>query len=440
MQVKETIQSGWGRALRSKARITRPERRASLDEIISTAPGPAFGAARSYGDAALNADGALIDMSRLDRILDFNPETGRLSAEAGVRLGDLLAIFGPQGWMPAALPGTAHVTLGGAIASDVHGKNHHLHGSFGQHVAAIQLLGADGSLRDISETTDPELFRATIGGMGQTGVILSAELRLIRCAGGQVRLHRQRMADLDAFMDAFDDSEAEYSVGWIDATAKGTALGRGILEEGEIVPGPFRPARKPRSIPFTMPGLTLSRPVVKMFNALYLRRASYQGRTRKRPVQAMFYPLDGLAHWNRLYGKRGFYQFQCVLPQSSCEVSLPQILEEIAESGLASPLSVLKKLGPGRAGYLSFPMAGMTLAADFRARPRAQALIARLHLMVAEAGGRVYLTKDSLLDPKLLPIMYPDIEKFRAVLAEADPEGCFTTDLARRLHLRGGAV
>ena len=177
MLYKDTIQSGWGRALRSKARIARPERRAALDELMSTAPAPAFGAARSYGDAALNADGALIDMSRLNRLLRFTPETGRVRAEAGVTLGELLAIFGPQGWMPAAMPGTAHVTLGGAIASDVHGKNHHAHGSFGQHVSSIRLLGADGKLRDISEVEHPELFRATIGGMGHALPYLIPDFR-----------------------------------------------------------------------------------------------------------------------------------------------------------------------------------------------------------------------------------------------------------------------
>jgi len=437
MLYKDTIQSGWGRALRSKARIARPERRTALDELMSTAPAPAFGAARSYGDAALNADGALIDMSRLNRLLRFTPETGCLRAEAGVTLGELLAIFGPQGWMPAAMPGTAHVTLGGAIASDVHGKNHHAHGSFGQHVSSIRLMGADGKLRDISEVEHPELFRATIGGMGQTGVIVAAELRLIRCAGGRVELRKQRLPNLDAFLAAFHDNSADFSVGWIDATAKGTALGRGVLEEGHVIAGNFASPRNPRAVPFNMPGLTLSRPAVKAFNALYYHRASASGRMRKRPIGDMFFPLDGLAHWNRLYGKRGFHQFQCVLPQSTCDVMLPRLLEEIAGSGLASPLSVLKKLGSGRAGYMSFPMAGMTLAADFRANAKAVPLLGKLNRMVAEAGGRVYMAKDSTLDPGLIRAMYPEVDKYRAVLAEVDPTGVFTTDLARRLNLRG---
>jgi len=440
MLFKDANLAGWGRVLQSPARIARPERRAVLEALMKETPAPALGAARSYGDAALNADGIVIDMTRLDRILDFNAESGRVTAEAGVRLGDLLRLFGPQGWMPAAMPGTAHVTLGGAIANDVHGKNHHAHGSFGQHVESISLLGADGQLREASEIENPALFKATIGGLGQTGVIVSAELRLIRCVGGRVELRKQRLPDLDAFFEAFDDSKAEFSVGWIDATARGTALGRGVMEEGHLVSGGFAPTRNARTVPFNMPGLTLSRPVVKLFNAYYFRRASANGRTRTRPLQEMFFPLDSLAQWNRLYGKRGFHQFQCVLPSSICEVVLPRILEEIANSGLASPLSVLKKLGPGRAGLMSFPMAGMTLAADFRAKAKALPLLNKLNRMVAEAGGRVYLAKDSTLDAGLLRAMYPEIDKFRAALAEMDPERRFETDLARRLNLRGAPV
>lgn len=436
---KQAEQAGWGRALRSPATIARPERQAALHDIMATTPAPAFGARRAYGDAALNNEGALIEMSRLDRLLDFNGETGRVRAEAGVRLHDLLHLFGPQGWMPAVLPGTAHVTLGGAIACDVHGKNHHERGSFGQYVAAIDLLDATGQVLTLSEVENPGLFRATIGGMGQTGVILSAEMRMIRCPGGRVLLTKTRLPGLDAFLAAFESSTAPYSVAWIDATARGTALGRGVLEEGTLVEGPFRGPKRARKLPFNLAGLGLLRPVVKTFNAVYFRRASALGRTRTRPIDDMLFPLDGLAHWNRLYGRHGFHQFQCVLPQTVCEVVLPRILQTVADSGQASPLSVLKRLGPGRAGYLSFPMAGMTLAVDIRASRSARALLSKLNEMTAECGGRVYLAKDSTLSPALLQTMYPDLEKFRAVVTQADPRGVFRTDLARRLNLCGDA-
>ncbi|UPH71452.1 FAD-binding oxidoreductase [Abyssibius alkaniclasticus] len=437
MAWKAAEHTAWGRALRSPSRIARPERQSVLHDIMASTPAPAIGAARSYGDAALNDGGHLIDMTRLDRLLEFNAETGRVRAEAGVRLSDLLQIFGPQGWMPAVLPGTAFVTVGGAIASDVHGKNHHERGSFGQYVASIELLDANGQVLTLSEVENPTLFRATIGGMGQTGVILSAELRLMRCPGGKVRLTRTRIPDLEAFLDAFETSTAPYSVGWIDATARGAKFGRGVFEEGTLVEGAFRAPKAPRRLPFYMGGLLVSRPVVKTFNAAYLRRASLKGRSRIRPVQDMLFPLDGIAQWNRLYGRRGFHQFQCVLPQTTAEITLPRVLEAVVNSGQASPLSVLKKLGSGRAGYMSFPMAGVTLAVDIRAGRGALPLLHRLNTLVAEAGGRVYLAKDSALTPDLLAAMYPDLDRFRDVLAKADPKGVFRTDLARRLNLCG---
>ncbi|MEX0968996.1 MAG: FAD-binding oxidoreductase [Paracoccaceae bacterium] len=437
MAWKAAEHSAWGRALRSPSRIARPERQSVLHDILASTPAPAFGAARSYGDAALNDGGKLVDMTRLDRLLEFNAETGRVRVEAGVRLSDLLQIFGPQGWMPAVLPGTAFVTVGGAIAADVHGKNHHGRGSFGQYVAAIELLDAHGELLTLSEVENPNLYRATIGGMGQTGVILSAELRLIRCPGGKVMLTKTRLPDLEAFLDAFETSTAAYSVGWIDATARGAKFGRGIFEEGVLAEGPFSAPKSPRKLPLYMGGLLVSPPVVRAFNAVYLRRASPHGRTRKRALQEMLFPLDGIAQWNKLYGRRGFHQFQCVLPQTTCQITLPRILEAVVNSGQASPLSVLKKLGSGRAGYMSFPMSGVTLAVDIRARRGALPLLDRLNHMVAEAGGRVYLAKDSSLTPDLVNTMYPDVDKFRHAVAKADPRGVFCTDLARRLNLRG---
>lgn len=434
---KTTDLSAWGRALHAPVRIARPERQSDLVSLLADTIAPAIGALRSYGDAALNHGGALIDMTRLDRLIDFDPATGRVVAEAGVRLGDLLAVFGPKGWMPAVVPGTGFVTVGGAIASDVHGKNHHKVGSFGQHVARMTLATADGQILSLSETENAALFRATIGGMGQTGIIITAELRLARCAGGQMQVTERRIANLDRFIDALVDSEASYSVGWVDATARGTALGRGILETAENVEGPFTGTGTARSIPLTPPRFAMSRPIVRSFNALYLRRVPLRGRTRTGAMQAMLFPLDRLNGWNKLYGKAGFHQFQCVLPDKSVAETLPVLMTKIADSGLASPLSVLKRLGAGRGGFMSFPMAGLTLAVDFADRTGLGPLMDALHEIVAAAGGRVYLAKDSVSKPELLAQMYPELSAFRDVLAETDPDARFETDLARRLNLRG---
>ncbi|RVV98524.1 FAD-binding oxidoreductase [Mesobaculum littorinae] len=426
---------GWGRALRAHGRLARPEKRADLAAILHDMPCPAIGNARSYGDACLNGDGAAIRMTRLDRVSDFDPETGELTAEAGVTLGALLRLFAPRGWMPPVLPGTGAVTLGGAIANDVHGKNHHGAGSFGQHVTWLRLLGADGVAREVRPGSD--LFRATVGGLGQTGVILDVGLRLAPCPGQAVQVRESRIAGLDTFLDRLGESRATYCVGWIDATARGAGLGRGILEEAEIAAGAPPPVspRAPATVPFDAPGALLSAPVVRAFNAAYLSRVPADGRDRQRALPEFFFPLDRISAWNRLYGRRGFHQFQCVLPHGS-DARLRELLEDVAASKLASPLAVLKRLGDGRAGDLSFPMAGWTLALDLRNRPEAAELIDRLEARVVASGGRVYLAKDALAAPERVARMYPALSQWADAVRQADPDGVFATDLVRRLRLR----
>lgn len=437
MQLNTETYTGWGRVLTGTGGRARPEKRAGLRKPV----GPAVGALRSYGDAALSS-GPAVDMSRLDRLIAFDPETGVLEAEAGVPLTTLMDIFGPQGWMPAVVPGTGYATLGGAIAADVHGKNHHAAGSFGQHVLSIELVGADGAVREVSAEAEPEVFRATLGGMGLTGVIETARIQMAPCPAMLVDVHERRMPDLEAYMAAFEASTATFSVGWIDATATGNRLGRGILEEAEFATrkAPFwKPRKPPKTVPFNAPGLALAPPVVKAFNRYYYARVSPTGRRPTKPLAAFFHPLDGLIGWNKLYGKRGFHQFQCVLPTAAAAEVLRGMLSDIGRSGLAAPLAVLKKMGPGRAGPLSFPMEGYTLAVDFANRPKAAPLVARLVAQTTEAGGRVYLAKDSLAEPAQIRSMYAEIGAFQEVLQAVDPEGLFATDLARRLNLRGAA-
>ncbi len=437
MRWKETTYSGWGRAIKAHGEVARPEKVAALNAIMADAPAPAIGNRRSYGDTALNNGGQATDMTRLDRFLNFDFETGLLEAEAGATIGDILNTFGPKGWMPAVIPGTGFATLGGCIANDVHGKNHQIAGSFGQHVESILLVGAAGKPQRVSLKRNAPLFRATIGGLGQTGVILTARIRLAKCSGGTMAVQERRMADLDSFMDGFSESNAAYSVGWIDTTASGVNLGRGILEEANISTGEFSAPRKVRSIPFNAPGFLMSKPVIKLFNKLYMRRIPSDGRDRERPLNDFFFPLDRILNWNRLYGKHGFHQFQCVLPHDTARTKLTKLLEEISNSGLCSPLSVLKQLGAGRGGMMSFPMEGMTLAVDIANKRQAPALLARLNDIALSGKGRVYLAKDSSLDPAYLSGMNLELAHYRETVAKADPEAIFATSQSRRLNLRG---
>jgi decaprenylphospho-beta-D-ribofuranose 2-oxidase len=437
MSWKTTTYSGWGRALTATGEIARPERRRTLDALLSDGLIPACGMRRSYGDAALNDGGRIIEMSRLDRMIAFDPATGILEVEAGARIGEIAAAFAPRGWLPAVMPGTGFATVGGCIAQDVHGKNHHLAGSFGQHVLSLRLRTASGE-RTVSPKSDKALFRATMGGLGQTGVILSARLQLLACKGDVMVVTERRMSGWEEFLSHLDGSTATYTVGWIDATATGEGLGRGILEEGETGAG-LTPRRvKTRAIPINAPNFALAAPVVRAFNNLYYSRVPARGRTVVKPIGDFFFPLDKIHDWNRLYGKRGFHQFQCVVPIAEAP-ALRSMLEAIAASGLASPLAVLKRMGPGRAGMLSFPMEGYTLAVDFPNRDAARALISRLEAMTVAAGGRLYFAKDSLARGADVRAMYPELDDWRAEVAKADPEGRLQTDMVRRLKLRSEA-
>ncbi len=434
MRWKPSDYAGWGRVLRASGEVARPERAAAVAQVTTDTPSPAIGMRRSYGDACLNDGGRVVDMTRLDRVLDFDTTTGEIHVEAGARIGELLATFSPRGWLPPVMPGTGFATVGGGICMDVHGKNHHCAGSLGQHVTEITLVTRDGP-RTITPDADAALFKATVGGLGQTGPILSARFRLLRAKGDVMVVTERRVQDWDEFLHLLDASDATYSVGWLDSTARGLSLGRGILEEAETGGGLVRPAKRGRKVPMDAPGLTLSPPVVRAFNAAYWRRVPASGRTLVKPVDDFFFPLDKIHDWNRLYGKRGFHQFQCVVPLAEAD-RLRGILEKVANSGLASPLAVLKRTGPGRAGFLSFPMEGYTLAVDFPNRTGAERLIRDLIRMAAEAGGRIYFAKDSVASPEAVRGMYPEQGHWLDEVERIDPDGAYATDLVRRLKLR----
>ena len=307
-------------------------------------------------------------------------------------------------------------------------------GSFGQHLSEFTLL-QHGKARKVTPDKTPDLFKASVGGLGQTGIIAEATIQLMPCPGDMMVLTERRIDGWDEFLVALDTSQANYTVGWIDATAKGTSLGRGVLEEGEITSGVSRTTGRAREVPFFAPQWALSAPMVRIFNEAYFRRVPASGRTTVKPIRAPFFPLDKIRNWNRLYGRRGFHQFQCVVPIAAVEI-LREMLEMIAETGLASPLAVLKRMGPGRAGYMSFPMEGYTLAVDFPNRGPVSALFERLEQMSAETGGRVYFAKDALSGGLDLAEVYPDLGKWRKAVDKADPDRAMVTDLVRRLQLR----
>lgn len=437
--------TGWGRNRFATVRAARPERARELEAAVAEAgPGGvlARGASRAYGDAALNEGGAVILTERLNRILEFDAGTGIVTCEPGVTFADLLEVFVPRGFMPPASPGTAFATIGGAVAADVHGKNHDRHGSFGDHVQWFDLLLADGRTVRVTPESDPELFAATIGGMGLTGILRAVAFRLLPGATPWVAVRERRIGDLEEYLQAFEEirDTATFSVGWIDALATGKSLGRGVLETAEFAAETQTPpARRARGVPVDFPGFVLNRLSVRAFNALYVGRIPEDGRTLTRPFAEFLYPLDSLRDWNRIYGRQGFYQFQCVLPASDAPRGMRQLLETIAGTGRPSFLAVLKTLGgPGR-GHLSFPLRGHTLALDFPRRGGAEDLLRRLEAITLDHGGRIYLAKDSVLSREGFRAMYPELPRFEAALRRVDPEGRFISDQARRLGLKGAA-
>ena len=436
------VLGGWGRAPLAAVDAFRPERIGELREALvkTVATGVlARGGGRSYGDQALNSGGHVVLTERLDRVLAFDPASGLLVAEPGLTFRDVLRLFLPRGWQVPVSPGTGFATLGGAVANDVHGKNHDRVGSFGDHVAWLDLLLADGSQRRVSAEQDGDLFRATIGGMGLTGIVTAVAVRLMAVKSNAVDVTAHRLGDLDRFMAALSEARAHafYSVGWIDALARGRRLGRGILETAEPAPqGVSAAARKPRRVPVDFPGMALNRLSVRLFNEAYYRRVPEAGRTRREPVEQFLYPLDGLRDWNRIYGKRGFHQFQCVIPDAEAARGIATLLEAVSRAGAASFLAVLKTLGGEGRGMLSFPLRGFTLALDLPRRAGTAELFARLEHITLDHGGRIYLAKDALLSPDGFARMYPQLGEFRRVLESVDPRGRFSSDMARRLLVK----
>jgi decaprenylphospho-beta-D-ribofuranose 2-oxidase len=442
---------GWGRHSPSRSFVARPER---VRDAVPPPTGPVIprGLGRSYGDAATLEDGTVLLMERLNRFLAFDEAAGVLTAEAGASIADVIETFVPRGWFPPVTPGTKHVTLGGCVAADVHGKNHHRDGAFGAHVRALLIVLADGSRRRCSPSEEPDLFWATVGGMGLTGIVLEVTLRLVRIESALMRVEHRRAADLDAVLALLADPawDDETSIAWIDATAREGRIGRGIAMRGhhaaraELSPRVKDPLRwragSERALPCGLPSGALRPGLLACFNDFYY---AWQGRKERpflAPADGYFYPLDVLADWNRLYGRQGFTQYQCVLPDRSAEAGIRRILEAIRIARRPSTLAVLKRFGPADPAPLSFPMAGYTLAMDFAlADPDVFPLLDGLDEIVAGCGGRVYLAKDARLRPEVFRAMYPRFAEWLRVKRAVDPGDRFQSDLSRRLGMGASA-
>jgi FAD/FMN-containing dehydrogenase len=435
------MMSGWGRfpKVDCERAVMRSEETARA--LLRSRPSLiARGNGRSYGDAALNP-ACVLDMRSTDRIIAFDSEAGRITVEAGMLLADLLEFLVPRGFFVPVTPGTKYVTIGGMIAADVHGKNHHVAGSFGRHLDGLALLCADGEIRHCSSEHEPDLFRATCGGMGLTGIILTASFRLIRIETPMIRQETLRAGNLDEAMAVFEESAGStYAVGWIDCLASGSRLGRALIYRGEHakrseVPNHAARAAASRKlrVPIDFPSWALNGWSVRVFNALYYRRGRIG--TEFIHYDPYFYPLDALLDWNRIYGRNGFVQYQCVLPKASSRAGLEALLARIAAARTGSFLAVLKLFGPGDAGYLSFPMEGYTLALDFPANPATFNLLLELDAILMAFEGRVYLAKDSRAGPRLMKQGYPMLADFKAARARFDPERKFRSVMAERLDL-----
>jgi decaprenylphospho-beta-D-ribofuranose 2-oxidase len=441
--------TGWGRTAPVVADVAGIR---SPDDVVAllSSGAPARGLlalGRSYGDAAQNSGGLVLDMTACDRVLSVDAEAGVVRVEAGVDLDRLTRVLLPLGlWLPV-VPGTRQVTVGGAIAADVHGKNHHVCGSFGDHVRELDLVTADGTVHRLTpDGPQEQLFWATVGGMGLTGVVVRATLSCIAAETSYAVVETERCRDLDQLLERLaqgDDPSLPYSVAWFDAMARGPRLGRAVLTRGRLATRddlPARLARRPVRLPPpqagpavpVVPGGLVNRASGLAFNELWFRKAPSRPTTDVQGIGAFFQPLDGVRDWNRVYGPRGFCQYQFVVPFAEVD-AFRRAVELVARSGLPSCLNVLKRMGPGNRGLLSFPAPGWTLAVDLPVGPGLDTLLRDLDELVLAAGGRVYLAKDARMPEGHLERMYPRLGEFRAVRQAVDPGGILVSDLSRRL-------
>ena len=412
----------WGRVARAPRHVAHPRHRDELTGLIARGEWRsvlATGLRRSYGDSSLNSAGGAIDMTGVDRFLAFDSSTGLLRAEAGVSLSQILQLVAPKGWFLPTTPGTRFVTIGGALANDVHGKNHHRAGSIGRHVTRFGLLRSDGFRGEVSPSSGPGLFNATIGGLGLTGIIEWVELKLERVPSSYLDAETIGYGSLSDFFALAEESAERYehTVAWIDASSRGAKFGRGLFSRANWRDKDERDAHRDggwKRMPIDAPTFCLNPLSVRLFNEAYFRSGQRKVGAMRQHYAPFFYPLDAIFHWNRLYGWPGMYQYQCVVPPDSAPRAIQALLAEIARSGQASFLAVLKTFGDRLSpGFLSFPRPGATLALDFPNRGTATLeLMARLDQIVLEAKGALYPAKDGRISPRMFRASFPKWETF----------------------------
>lgn len=443
--------SGFNRYPVEDCLLARPESDAQLRRVVADAPHDYIprGAGRGLGDNAINRGSGVVCLTRMDRLLAFDPQSGIVDCEGGCTFAKLIDTFLPRGFFPLVTPGTKHVTVGGAIAADVHGKNHHRDGSFSACVLHFDLLLPTGEVLRCSREANADAFWATLGGMGLTGTILTARIRLNRVESAFVTVEYEQATDLDDALRRFaeGDDRHRYSVAWIDCLAGGRTLGRSVLMRGDHTPASEVPpvycdrplefrCRREHRLPFYLPTFAMNAWTVKAFNARFHRR--HTGGRRVVDYDTFFYPLDRITNYDRLYGGRGFVQYQAVFPRETSRAGLAEMLAKLAESGRASFLAVLKSMGPADDGMLSFPMPGHTLALDLPYTGESLAtFVAGLDDVVLRHGGRVYLAKDAFATRSALDRMYPRLPEFLRVKSRLDPGNRLRSSLARRLGLAG---
>lgn len=438
--------AGWGAHLRAACDLALPETPAELRAALDRRGTIARGLGRSYGDAALNSGRRVLGMTRLDRYISFDEGAALLTCEAGVSLAQIIEDFTPRGFFPLITPGTKYVTVGGCIANDVHGKAHHVDGSFNACVESMRVLLASGQVVTASRTENADLFWGTFGGMGLLGVVLTATIRLRRIETVYFHKRAIRVGDLTAMLAALDESDRAfpYSVAYVDPFASGARLGAGILTVGDharldelppkLARRRYAVAGAPKlKVPFELPELTLNPLSMRAVNAVLKWKLSAAAPFDH--YDAFFYPLDWIADWNRGYGRRGFTQYQFVIPFDDGARHMRDILGAIVSSGQLPFLNVLKRLGPESPSPLGFARAGYTLAIDFPMRADTGALMRRLDAMVLEAGGRIYLGKDAFVTPETFRAMYPRTDEWLRTKARYDPDQLFVSDLGRRVGL-----
>jgi decaprenylphospho-beta-D-ribofuranose 2-oxidase len=449
-----TLLSGWGRTAASRSRLERADSLDAAAAALRAAHGHRGlvprGLGRSYGDAAQNAGGTTLDLTAMNKILqvDAGADPPTVTVQAGVSLDQLMKALLPFGlWVPV-LPGTRQVTIGGAIAADVHGKNHHTHGSFGNHVRSLDLLCADGELRTLTpDGDDPDLFWATIGGMGLTGVVVGATVAVQHVETAYFTVDTDRCSDIDELMERMSvgDENYAYSVAWFDAVSQGPHRGRAVLTRGNKATLSDLSRRQRRdplgfvapefgTIPEIFPNHLVNKATARAFSEFWFRKAPAHQVGQVQNITQFFHPLDIVAEWNRVYGPNGFLQYQFVVPFEAAETFRTAFVT-IATSGHVSCLNVLKRFGPGNPAPLSFPMPGWTLTVDLPIESGLDRLCNELDELVVSAGGRGYLAKDSRLSAETLRRMYPRLDDFLAVRRRVDPTGVLTSDLSRRLQL-----